>query len=75
MAASLEFWRIERVKRETGLGTSTIYEAMAAGTFPQNFPISKQARAWASYEVEAWKRAKQLGKCWVEGPRPEELIA
>lgn len=53
-----EFWRIERVKSETGLCTSSIYEGMADGSFPQNFPISKKARAWVSDEVHAWKMAK-----------------
>lgn len=50
-----EFWRIERVKRETGLCVSTIYELMAAGEFPKNFALSRQARAWVSTEVENWK--------------------
>lgn len=53
-----EFWRLERVKRETGLCTSTIYEMMSAGTFPKNFELTKQARAWLSTEVEAWKTAR-----------------
>ena len=53
-----QLWRLDRVREETGLCTSVIYEEMAAGTFPRNFPISKQARAWASDEVEAWKAAK-----------------
>jgi len=50
-----QFWRIDRVKQETGLFTRSIYELMSAGIFPKNFPISKQARAWLSDEVEAWK--------------------
>lgn len=53
-----QFWRIDRVKAETGLCTRSIYQGMANGTFPKNFPISKQARAWASDEVEAWKAAR-----------------
>lgn len=57
--ATNEFWRLDRVKRETGLATTSIYEAMAKGLFPRNFPISKQARAWASDEVEAWKAARR----------------
>jgi predicted DNA-binding transcriptional regulator AlpA len=53
-----QFWRLERVKEETGICTAAIYAGMAEGTFPKNFPISKQARAWLSEEVEAWKAAR-----------------
>jgi predicted DNA-binding transcriptional regulator AlpA len=53
-----QFWRLDRVIEETGLCTRAIYQGMVDGTFPKNFPISKQARAWASDEVEAWKAAK-----------------
>jgi predicted DNA-binding transcriptional regulator AlpA len=53
-----QFWRLDRVVAETGLCVRSIYEAMANGTFPRNFPISKQARAWASDEIEAWNAAK-----------------
>jgi prophage regulatory protein len=53
-----QFWRLDRVVAETGLCVRSIYEAMGDGTFPRNFPISKQARAWASDEIEAWKAAK-----------------
>jgi len=53
-----EFWRLPRVKAEVGLGTSSIYLLMAKGEFPRNFPLSRQARAWAAREVEAWKAAR-----------------
>jgi prophage regulatory protein len=55
---SQQFWRLDRVKQETGLCTSSIYDGMADGTFPKNFPISKQSRAWLSDEIQAWKTAK-----------------
>jgi predicted DNA-binding transcriptional regulator AlpA len=45
--------RLYRVVAETGLCVRSIYEVLANGTL--NFPISKQARAWASDEIEAWK--------------------
>jgi len=31
---------------------------MAAGTFPKNFPISKQSRGWDSDEIDAWIAAR-----------------
>ena len=60
--ATNQFWRLDRVKEETGLCTSAVYDGMAKGTFPRNFAISKQARAWASDEVEAWKAARQAAR-------------
>jgi predicted DNA-binding transcriptional regulator AlpA len=53
-----QFWRLPRVMEETGYCARAIYQGMKDGTFPQNFPISKQARAWTSDEVEAWKAAR-----------------
>jgi prophage regulatory protein len=55
MSPQRQFWRINRVKEESGLCTSSIYDGMADGTFPKNFPISKQARAWLSDDIEKWK--------------------
>jgi prophage regulatory protein len=55
---SQQFWRIARVQAETGLCASSIYEEMAAGTFPKNFAISKQSRAWLSDDVQEWKATK-----------------
>jgi prophage regulatory protein len=59
-----QFWRLERVKAETGLTTSAIYEMMAANTFPKNFPITARSVAWRQSEVEKWKadRLKAAGK-------------
>ncbi|MBR1237658.1 AlpA family transcriptional regulator [Bradyrhizobium sp. AUGA SZCCT0182] len=58
MSSEKQFWRLARVREETGLCTRSIYDGMAAGSFPKNFPISKQARAWLSDEVKAWKAAR-----------------
>lgn len=58
---SNQFWRLDRVKAETGLSTAAIYEKIAAGTFPKQIKISAQAVAWASLEIEAWK-AKRLAE-------------
>jgi prophage regulatory protein len=58
MSIERQFWRLRKVQEETGLCVRAVYQMMAEGTFPKNFPISKQARAWASDEVEAWKAAR-----------------
>ncbi len=63
---SQQFWRIARVQAETGLCVSSIYEEMAAGRFPKNFAISKQARAWLSDEIETWKTARLAARKTTE---------
>jgi prophage regulatory protein len=50
--------RLSEVKAKTGLCTSVIYAGMREGSFPRNYPISKQARAWNEEEVDAWIKAK-----------------
>lgn len=61
---SQQFWRLETVQQETGLSRSAIYEEMAQGRFPKNFPVTKRSVAWLSADVEAWKhsRLKAAGK-------------
>lgn len=46
--------RIASVCDRTGLCVSAVYAEMAAGRFPKNFAISKQARAWDSSEIDQW---------------------
>jgi predicted DNA-binding transcriptional regulator AlpA len=50
--------RLESVRRRTGLCTSEIYKGMREHTFPQNFPLSKQAVAWDAAEIDQWIDAK-----------------
>jgi prophage regulatory protein len=58
--------RIESVRQRTGLCTSSIYQLMKDGTFPRNFPISAQSRAWDSDEVDAWIKSKIAARCGAE---------
>lgn len=46
--------RLDQVIARTGLKSTSIYERMAAGTFPRSAPIGSRARAWAESEIEAW---------------------
>jgi prophage regulatory protein len=55
MAKKLE--RLRSVQERTGLCTSMLYKLMREGTFPKNFPIGRQARAWDSDEVDDWIKA------------------
>ncbi len=48
-------WRLPTVKQVTGLGRSTIYERMNAGTFPQAISLGGGSMvAWVSSEVSGW---------------------
>lgn len=47
--------KLAEVKSEVGLGTSTIYRRMAAGTFPKPRDLGGGTVRWDSDDVEAWK--------------------
>lgn len=49
------FLRIAAVCEATGLSRSTLYERVAAGTFPKQFRISPRCTAWDEAEVLAWQ--------------------
>jgi prophage regulatory protein len=53
--------RLDSVKRRTGLCTSEIYKFMREGTFPLNFPLSKQSVAWDAADIDDWIDAKLAG--------------
>ncbi|RPD88135.1 AlpA family phage regulatory protein [Luteimonas sp. 100069] len=46
--------RLPDVKRMTGLGRSTIYALIDAGTFPRQRKITPTIAVWSEAEVEAW---------------------
>lgn len=50
--------RREEVLRRTGLPKSTLYTAIAEGTFPAPVPISERSRAWVEQEVDDWIAAR-----------------
>jgi len=51
---ALRLLRRPEVEARTGLRRSTIYELMAAGSFPKPVPITGRSVAWSSAEVDAW---------------------
>ena len=55
---SRRFFRLEKVKDETGERRSSIYAGMAEGTFPKCFKIGPRAVAWFEQDIDEWKRAK-----------------
>lgn len=46
--------RLPEVRFLTGLGKSSIYDAVKAGTFPQAVRLTEYAVAWRKSEVDAW---------------------
>ena len=50
--------RREEVERVTGLPRSTIYDYMAAGTFPKPIKLGARSVGWLESEVQAWQKAR-----------------
>lgn len=46
--------RLRDVMAQTGLGSSTIYRYMAAGTFPKQVKIGGYSARWLASEVDGW---------------------
>lgn len=49
---------ISRVEAEVGLGRSTIYRRMDAGTFPVPRDLGGGVVRWVLSEIQAWKAAR-----------------
>lgn len=46
--------RLPEVTARVGLGKSSIYEGVKAGTFPAPVKISRRAVCWDSWAVQNW---------------------
>ena len=53
--------RRKEVEAITGLGRSSIYEGMAAGTFPKSVKIGARAVAWPEPLIRAWIAERMEG--------------
>ncbi len=51
--------RLPQVIARVGLRRSSIYEAVARGTFPQPFKLSSRAVAWDAAEIDEWLAARK----------------
>jgi len=56
------FIRIAEVLERTGLGRSTIYKYMAAGTFPPRVSVGGRSVSWLESEIDGWMLAKIEGR-------------
>jgi prophage regulatory protein len=50
----LKILRLSAVRAKTGQATSTIYAAMASGTFPRPIPLGERAVGWLESEIDSW---------------------
>lgn len=58
----LRLLRLPEVIERTGLGRTTIYDSIAAGTFPRPVPLTATARAWRCDEVDGWIAARCVAR-------------
>jgi prophage regulatory protein len=50
--------RRPKVIELTGLSRSTIYDGIAAGTFPKPVPLSAKSVGWLESEIVEWQQAR-----------------
>lgn len=50
--------RLPAVTKMTGLPRSTVYDLIAAGSFPRQVKLSERCSAWVEAEVQEWLAAK-----------------
>lgn len=51
--------RLPEVKTCTGLGRSTIYDAMARADFPQPVKLGLRAVGWRERDISEWLESRQ----------------
>ena len=51
---ALSIERRKQVQARTGLGRSSIYDGVRAGTFPAPVRIGARSVGWLAHEVDAW---------------------
>lgn len=54
----LRILRRRQVEERVGLSCSTIYAAIAAGTFPKPIQLGAQSVGWLESEIDTWVRER-----------------
>lgn len=62
--------RLADVKHMTGLGRSSIYAAIQAGTFPAAVNLTAHAVAWRESEIDAWIAQRPAAATPIPAPLP-----
>ena len=67
----MQIWRLKKVMEQTGLGRSSVYNFIKAGTFPKPVPLGGRAVGWLASEVEGWlqDRIRERDQDGVSGTR------
>ncbi|MDN7913731.1 helix-turn-helix transcriptional regulator [Burkholderia cepacia] len=60
--------RMKDVVKKVGLGQSTLYRMIAAGTFPKPFELVPGRTAWLEEDIDAWLAEKAGKRPSVERP-------
>lgn len=54
--------RLPQIRDATGLGTTSIYQAIKAGLFPPPIKLTPRSSGWPDFEIGAINAAKIAGK-------------
>jgi prophage regulatory protein len=60
---SIQILRLKQVSEMTGLKRSSIYNRIAEGLFPKQFPLGGRAVGWLATEVEEWISQVAASRC------------
>ncbi|CAM8755257.1 Prophage CP4-57 regulatory protein (AlpA) [Burkholderia pseudomallei] len=60
--------RMKDIVDKVGLGQSTLYRMIAAGTFPKPFELVPGRTAWLEEDIDAWLAEKAGKKPAAESP-------
>lgn len=60
--------RLAGVKRRTGIGRSSIYSGIKAGTFPAPVHLGPRAVGWLDSDITAWIESRTTAGGAVEAP-------
>jgi prophage regulatory protein len=64
--------RLKATEQKTGLKCASIYERMAAGTFPRPVKLGERAVGWIEHELDEWLAARiaDRDQAVMPGPSP-----
>ena len=65
----MNIFKIRKVLEVTGLGRSSLYSMVGAGTFPQPVKLTPRAVGWLDTEVHEWIASQAAKRNGVKGGR------
>lgn len=61
--------KLSEVKQITGLSGSSVYRAVAKGTFPRQIKLGERSSGWVASEIEQWLKDR------IEASRNDSEVA